>query len=135
MQQLYIALVDDDEDDVFFLKGCFEKYAIPIKSFKTSNSFIDHLDASNGDYPCLLVTDLNIPEVCGIDLIKQLKAHSLYKSIPIMVYTTGATPMEQAYCDSQHIEVFKKPNAVKEWDNIAFVMARHCELYNKDISA
>lgn len=130
MPELYIAVVDDDEDDLHFLSDSFENYkTIPLKSFKTCQSFIQFLDTSNGNHPCLLVTDLNLPEVSGIDLIKQLKAHPLYKLIPIMVYTTGATPMEQAYCDDHHIKVFKKPNAIKDWNEIASVMAKHCELY------
>ncbi len=128
MYEPYVALVDDDEDDIYFLKQSFEKHqSILIKTFKHGQAFLDYLKISNGDLPCLLVTDLNSCEMSGSDLIREIRSQAIYKQVPIIAYTTQATPFEKALCASQQIEILKKPNTIKDWDQIALVMLDHCE--------
>ena len=126
MQDLYVAIIDDDEEDVTLLKDCFKKYnSISIKSFSTSQKFLDF--PLNGSSPCLLVIDLNLPDIRGMDLIDQIKANSRLADIPIIVYTTGYTPKEQVTCEDLKIMLLKKPDTVIKWDEIAYLMAKHCD--------
>ena len=126
MQDLYIAIIDDDEDDVHLLKECFEKYnSIQVKSFSTSHAFLD--TPMNGSLPCLLVIDLNLPDIRGTDLIDQIKANPTLADVPIIVYTTGYSRSEQVSCEELKIRLLKKPDTVLEWDKIASMMAQHCD--------
>lgn len=124
--QKYIAIIDDDEDDVRMLTQCFEKYhSISIKGFFSAQQF---LDASlNDSLPCLLVVDLNLPDIRGIDLINEIKLKPLLEQIPIIVYTTSYTPRDQVSCKDLKITLLKKPDTVLEWDRIALLMAQHCD--------
>jgi CheY-like chemotaxis protein len=126
MKELYIAIVDDDEDDVELLKDCFKKYAsIEIRDFSSGQAFLEN---HFGDaLPCLLVIDLNLPDIRGIDLIDQIKANSLLSDLPIIVYTTNYTPREQISCDELKIRLVKKPDTFLKWDEIALIMAHHCD--------
>ena len=40
----------------------------------------------------MLITDLNMPRLDGIGLIKQIRANPLYKFIPIIMLTTESQP-------------------------------------------
>ena len=126
MRDLYIAIIDDDKGDMDLLTECFEKYhAIAVKGFSSAQKFLDH--SFNGGVPCLLVVDLNLPDIRGIDLIDQIKANQALAEIPIIVYTTGYTPREEISCEELQISLFKKPHTVLEWDKIALLMAKHCD--------
>ena len=126
MQELYVAIVDDDEDDVQLLKECFEKYnSIEVRSFSTSQAFLD--TPMNGSLPCLLVIDLNLPDIRGVDLIDQIKANPTLADVPIVVYTTSYSRSEQVNCEELKIRLLKKPDTVLEWNKIALIMAQHCD--------
>jgi CheY-like chemotaxis protein len=125
MKDLFIALVEDDEDDAQLLKEVFENYhSIAIKHFLTGQSFLDEL---NGGLPCLIVLDINLPDIELKDMIHRIRSHELMGLIPIIVYSTTFSPAQQENCERHNIELFKKPNTVKEWDELALVMAMHCD--------
>jgi CheY-like chemotaxis protein len=126
MQDLYIAIVDDDEEDVELLKECFKKYnSIEIRAFANGLDFLEN--SFNGALPCLLVIDLNLPDIRGIDLIDQIKANPLLSQLPIIVYTTSYSRFEEISCDELKIRLVKKPDTILKWDAIALMMANHCD--------
>jgi CheY-like chemotaxis protein len=125
MKDLFIALVEDDEDDAELLKEIFEKYrSISINHFLNGQSFLDEL---NGSLPCLIVLDIHLPDIQLIDMIHKIRSNKLIGLIPIMVYSTNFSPAQQESCERYNIELFKKPNSIKEWDDLALVMAMHCD--------
>ena len=126
MQDLYIAIIDDDEDDVTLLQECFEKYNfITVKGFSSGQEFLDNVVKAS--LPCLIVIDLNLHDIRAVDLIDQIKANSQLAEVPIIVYTTAYTPKEQISCEELQIRLLKKPNTILEWDNIALMMVKHCD--------
>ena len=125
MKDLFIALVEDDEDDAQLLKEVFENYrSISIKHFLTGQSFLDEL---NGNLPCLIVLDINLPDIQLKDMIHKIRSNELMGLIPIIVYSTNFSPAQQENCERHNIELFKKPNSLKEWDDLALIMAMHCD--------
>jgi CheY-like chemotaxis protein len=126
MQDLYIAIVEDDEEDVQLLTDCFRKYnSIEIRAFPYAQEFLD--TSFEGALPCLLVIDLNLPDIRGIDLIDQIKAHPLLSEVPIIVYTTSYSRSEQVSCEELKIRLVKKPDTVLQWEEVALMMAHHCD--------
>lgn len=126
MQKLFIAVIDDDEDDVMLLKECFKKYnSIDVISFSSSQHFLETLMHENT--PCLLVVDLHLPDIRGIDLIDLIRERPALANIPIVVYTTGYSRSEKLICDEMKIQLYKKPDTFIEWDHIAQMMAQHCD--------
>ena len=126
MQELYIAIIDDDFDDVTLLTECFEKYhSVSVKSFSSAKKFLDH--PLNGSTPCLIVVDLNLPDIRGVDLIDQIKANSALANVPIIIYTAGYTPRDKISCDELQIKLYKKPDTALGWEDIALMMAQHCD--------
>ena len=126
MQELYIAVVEDDGDDLALLQECFKKYdSILIKGFSSAKKFLDH--PLNGSAPCLIVVDLNLPDIRGVDLIDQIKANPALADVPIIVYTAGYTPRDKISCDELQIKLYKKPDTALGWEDIALMMAQHCD--------
>lgn len=124
----YIVHVDDDKDDVQWLKENFSLYStLPVQNFPDGKSFLNFCSSlTHENAPCLFVMDLNLPDLKGLELVKKIKANASFDKIPIVVYTTGYSPADQATCEKLNIELFKKPNTVQEWEAICKVMATRC---------
>ena len=64
------------------------------------------VNASNGreglylasaEHPDLIITDISMPEIDGLELVRQLRTQSEFETLPILVLTAfGADQMEQA---------------------------------------
>ena len=124
----YVAIIDDDHDDSTLLKECFEKiHSLSVLCFDRGSSFFDFIDNNEAVDFCLIIVDLNLPESSGVDIVKRIKARPFLESIPILVFTTGGTPAERDIFSKQNIDIFRKPNSIKEWEAIALIMALHCD--------
>lgn len=128
MEEAYVVHVDDDKDDAQWLKESFGLYSkIAVRHFPDANSFLKaNTELSKRISPCLMVIDLNLPDIKGLELISKIKSDPAYNKVPIVVYTTGYSPAEKAKCEKLNIEMFKKPNTVQDWQAIGRVMALRC---------
>ena len=60
--------------------------------------------------PALIVLDLNMPILNGMETLSRLKAHSLYKNIPVIMFTTSIHEVEKAKClEIGAADFIKKP--------------------------
>ena len=124
----YVAIIDDDHDDSTLLKECFEKFHfLSVRCFNRGSSFFDFIDNNESVDFCLIVVYLNLPESSGVEIVKKIKERPFSDSIPVLVFTTGGTPAEKDFCEKLDIEIFRKPNSLKEWESIALLMALHCD--------
>jgi CheY-like chemotaxis protein len=91
---LNILLVDDDEVDVMNVQRAFKKHNITNPLFIANNGF-EALDMLRGDPPAvppqrrLILLDLNMPKMGGIEFLRELRADDRLKSTPVIVLTTS----------------------------------------------
>jgi CheY-like chemotaxis protein len=50
---------------------------------------LNHLRAESNSNPCVILLDLNMPKMNGVELLKVVKADDMLKSIPVVVLTTS----------------------------------------------
>lgn len=74
-------------------------------NFTLTENGYDVTEAENGKYgleklgqfqPELIITDINMPEMDGIEFIKQVRGIGDYKFVPIIVLTTESEAEKQA---------------------------------------
>jgi len=58
-----------------------------FEMFEASNGF-EALKALPSQHFDMIITDLNMPDINGLEIIKFVKEHPAYKSIPLLVVTT-----------------------------------------------
>lgn len=131
MDGQYIIMVDDDDEDRDILKTAFQSLGnpTPIKEYRTGTLLLKDLDEGM-PLPCLFVVDLNMPEIQGVDLIPLLKDNHLIRHIPTLVFATDFMPSERQVLDRLGIECFKKPDNIRQWEEMAEVMNRFCVMNN-----
>jgi CheY-like chemotaxis protein len=99
---LHILLVEDDEVDVLTVKRAFEKNKIMNPLFVASNG-IEALEMLRSKVPVnrrLVLLDLNLPRMNGIEFLRELRADPELSSIPVVVLTTSDAEKDK-------IEAFK----------------------------
>jgi len=80
-----IFMLEDDKDEHYLTKQTMEEIGIDasIQFFSKARDLFHHLPTA--DSPSLILIDNNIAPEGGIEVLKQLKANDLYKTIPVVI--------------------------------------------------
>ena len=92
MQTAQIFAIDDDPDDLELLSHLAQKAGIKhqLMFFNNAVSAIAQLKLlSNEDLPSLVMADLNMPLLNGLDLLRQLKIHDLLEEVDVVILSTS----------------------------------------------
>jgi CheY-like chemotaxis protein len=98
----FILVADDDQEDRFLLQTAFEEIGKSDDIFLVENGLqvFNYLDdaAKQDRIPSLIVLDLNMPVLNGIETLAKLKSDTRYKDIPVIIYTTSVHEVEKEKC-------------------------------------
>ena len=86
-----ILLVEDDEVDVMNVKRAFTKNNIKNKLFVAGNGVValDMLRNSIVPLPRIIILDINMPKMNGIEFLKIIREDENLKNISVFVMTTS----------------------------------------------
>ncbi len=87
-----IFIVDDDPDDRQIILDSFLENTAPIDYVFIENGgqLMDTLHESDPeDLPALILLDLNMPGLPGLQALKEIKTHTSFRHIPTIVLTTS----------------------------------------------
>jgi CheY-like chemotaxis protein len=95
-KQTSLLLVDDDEVDVMTVKRAFKKNNITSPLFVASNGLEALALLRGNELPKLLpgqrrliLLDLNMPKMGGIEFLRELRADPELRPLPVIVLTTS----------------------------------------------
>lgn len=99
MKEKKILLVEDDPDHADLILDIFntEDVKSEVVLMRDGQEVIDYLQeidtgCSSGKKPQidLIILDLNLPKINGMDVLKSLKGNSRYRSIPVVILSTSS---------------------------------------------
>lgn len=94
-QAIDVLLVEDNPDDVEITKRAFEKGNIlnRLHIVRDGQEALDFLfrDGKYGDtpQPGLILLDINLPKVNGVDVLRKIKSDPELKRIPVVMLTVS----------------------------------------------
>ncbi len=93
----FVLIVDDDADDRDILCDAFTTVNSKVTYILLDGglALTEYLLALNDMLPTLIMLDLNMPGKDGRETLKELKSHELYKSIPVVVFTTSSSERDK----------------------------------------
>jgi CheY-like chemotaxis protein len=88
-QAVFVA--DDDEDDRFLLQLAFQQHSPECQLIFAQDGLVllDAL-AQTDSHPCLIILDVNMPRLNGLEALSVLRSNPLYKDTPIAILTTSS---------------------------------------------
>ena len=90
-QKTLIFIVDDDPDDRQIILDAFLENNADIDYAFISNAeeLLENLNNPETGFPDLILLDLNMPGILGLQALKEIRANKLYSQIPVIVLTTS----------------------------------------------
>ena len=77
--------------------------------------------------PLLIVLDMNMPRVSGIECLRILRSNKAYDKVPIIILSTGAYQRDIEYCISNGAnKFFRKPSSISE---LSMIIKNICTEY------
>jgi len=122
-----ILYVDDDHDDFQLLQKAFHDIDANVELINVSNGYdtITFLQESNEEnFPSLILMDINMPVMDGKETAKLLQMDDKFKKIPVVFFSTSASPFDKKIIEKAGSELITKPSFYEEWLAIARRLAQ-----------
>ena len=86
-----ILLVEDDQVDIMTVNRALKEIHVtnPVVSRENGEEAIQYLRDPESEQPCIILLDLNMPIMNGIEFLQVVKHDSQFKRIPVVVLTTS----------------------------------------------
>jgi CheY-like chemotaxis protein len=98
-----ILLVEDDENDVLFLRHAFKKAGLMphLEIASDGHKAVEYLTSTAADdpsvpVPCVVLLDLNLPRKTGLDVLRWIRNHPKLKSLVVIVLTSSNAEADAA---------------------------------------
>lgn len=92
-----ILLVEDNPADVELTLRAFKrrKLANPVAVARDGEEALDYIRrhgkfTTGAPVPGIILLDLRLPKVDGLEVLREFKSHPVYRNIPVVVLTTSA---------------------------------------------
>ncbi len=122
-----IYIVDDDPDD----------RQVILEAFLDKNSELDYVFFDNGqallellnddglNHPSLILLDLNMPGILGLQVLREIRANKIFSQIPIVVLTTSKLEKDRKVSYELGASCFlNKPSSYGQMVDIADAIIR-----------
>ncbi|HTV92403.1 MAG TPA: response regulator [Verrucomicrobiae bacterium] len=95
MSKPYILLIEDNADDIDLTRRAFEKNHIAndvvvVRDGAQACEFLfdEQRSIANG-YPALILLDLNLPKVSGLEVLQRIRATEATRLLPTVILTSS----------------------------------------------
>lgn len=95
--KLSILLIEDDKIDVLTVKRAFKDLKILNTVHVSENGLegLDFLHNSNNENPGIILLDLNMPKMNGLEFLQERQKEDQLKLIPVVVLTTSKAEQDK----------------------------------------
>lgn len=102
-KELSIILAEDDEGHATLIRRNLKRSGLmnKILHFKDGQQTIEYLNAEKekgNEIPSLLLLDIKMPKVDGIEVLQYVKSDPVLKKMPVIMITTTDDPREIDRC-------------------------------------
>lgn len=105
-KELVILIADDDSGHARLIEKNLERSGLhnPVLRFENGQEILDFLFCRGdglkraADTPYLLLLDIRMPKIDGVEVLRQVKADPELRKMPVSILTTTDDPREVARC-------------------------------------
>jgi DNA-binding response OmpR family regulator len=111
-----IMVAEDSEDLRFLITRVLAKNGFEVEAYEDGSETLSHLvdELNKNELPSLLITDINMPNMNGRELIERMrKVHGL-ESLPVIIYSSEVEVKNGDYDPVYDTHSLHKPAMPKE---------------------
>ena len=120
-ENLYILIAEDDIDDGEIVRDSFLTHPSFSKAHwvKNGKELLDFLHAPDVAKPDVILTDINMPILNGIEALQQIHTDAQLRKIPLFVYSSTINPIYETKCKELGTRAFlTKPFNLGDFNQI-----------------
>ena len=125
-----VLYADDDIDDLDFVRDAFKPHEKEIKliTFCRALELVRYISEQpvNEPSPCLVILDVDMPELNGREALKLLRKIDRYMQVPVILFTTSSSPHDEVYADCYKAGFFTKPLNEEQMNMIVEKFVSYC---------
>lgn len=121
LYNLHIIIAEDDIDDADIICQAFNENADFTKVSLVANGeeLLNFLADTSNQAPDVILTDINMPILDGIEALQQILNNNDLKTIPCFVYSTSINPVYKEKCDLMGVKGYLiKPYSIEGFNEI-----------------
>lgn len=123
---LDIILVEDNAADIELILEILKEnnLANRVKVLKDGEEAVNYIfrkgeysDCGMCEHPSLIILDLNLPKIDGLEILRRIRANERTKSVPVVVLTSSS--LDHDKIESYHLGVNSYIEKPMKYDNFA----------------
>jgi two-component system, response regulator len=127
-QEGYVLMVEDNADDVTLTLRSFEKNKFPykIEVARDGAEALEHLLAADEQGkprhrpPALILLDIKLPKILGLEVLKRLRADPSLKNVPVIILTSSNEEKDRTESQRLGADLYiRKPINFNDFDAVA----------------
>ena len=128
----YILYADDDPEDKEIIKDGLKEINTDVEMVLVNHGldalkFLESLNSSE-NYPCLILLDINMPILNGLETLKILKERKNFQDIPVIMFSTSSDQKSrQKSLELGAADYVTKPINFNNFKEIAAKFVAKCE--------
>lgn len=133
MNGKYILYAEDDLDDQELLTDMLTEADDSLKLICLNNgsdllNFLDSLTPGS-PYPCMIILDINMPTLDGLQTLKQLRKNPRFRELPVVMFSTSSSQADIHNALKLGADEFiTKPVKPDQLQDVANRFASYCRL-------
>ncbi|MEH6679879.1 MAG: response regulator [Sediminicola sp.] len=118
-ENLHILIAEDDDDDAMIIEDIFKgntSFSM-IDIVRNGQELLDYLQHTA--IPDIILTDINMPIMNGIEALKSIFGSNDLRKIPCFVYSTSINPLYESKCKKLGVKGYLvKPLSLEAFQEI-----------------
>jgi RNA polymerase sigma factor (sigma-70 family) len=115
VSEFLILMVEDEPDQVLFTQRALEKANLvnPVRIVSNGQQAIAYLsgkgpyaDRASNPLPSLILLDLKLPRIGGLDVLAWIRSQPKLRSIPVVVLTSSINPKDRERADQLGVNAY-----------------------------
>jgi CheY-like chemotaxis protein len=133
-----ILIVEDDENDATFIRRAFVRAGVPnpVRWVQNGEEALAYLkgegtyaDREQNPFPRVIITDLKMPQMDGLQLLQWIAANPKYRVVPTIVFTSSTAQSDVNHAFERGASAYiVKPVDIRELDQVAKTIADYWRL-------
>ena len=127
-QRWNLLLVEDNLPDALLVREAIRKENLPLEVHLAADGekaidFIENAEKNpDAPSPQLVLLDLNLPKVSGLEVLRRLRASERFKSLPVLIVSSSDAPADRAWAAELSAKYFLKPANYAEYMKLGTVL-------------
>lgn len=117
----FVLIVEDNPGDVFLIEEALREHAVDcelevIDDGGKAREYFSQIERGGGRVPDLVLLDLNLPKIPGMDVLRRIRHIATCRDIPVIVISSSEAPRDRH--DARELganHYIRKPSLLDEY--------------------